>query len=387
MRQTNGTTVPQKPKQVLIRPLWDIGLNNRLFETISPWTMTRWREAAAALGIALDTWDTMPLDRADCVWLLNLPDRKSCLDKARRRARPGVPFVLQVMESPTGRLHNFMPANQVLCDYVVTYQYDAADKPNYFHYRLPHSLVFDVAPVPFENRRCAIMVNTNRVEGYFAPRQLGLVGLPGLGRNLSGWHMPWWSWFQPARGELYSWRRQLARTAESIDPQLLDVFGPGWHGERISWNPLFPRRPYRCNRGGATTEKLRLAGGYRFCISVENYRGTLGYVSEKLFDALLAGAVPVYLGEETITQLIPKRAIVDVRDFRDHRSLLRYLACCTKGEWEEMRAAGEDFLKTEAARSFSTDTFVEKMNSILVQVLGLPAAVARGGAPEVRSTA
>jgi alpha(1,3/1,4) fucosyltransferase len=361
-------------KQVLIRPLWDMGLNGKLFETIYPYTMKLWRKAAARLGIVLDAWDTMPLDRADCIWLLDLPDRKATLDDARRRARPGVPFVLHVMESPVGRAHNFVPANQALCDYVVTYQQNTAGNAGQFSYRLPHSLTFNGVHVPFEQKRCAILVNTNRVEGYLAVRQAGLIGLPGIGRSLSGWKMPPWFWFMPGRGELYSWRRKMARTAEETNPDLLDVFGPGWSGERISWCPLFSRRPYKCCKGGHTSKKLELVAGYRFCISVENYRGTYDYISEKIFDPLVAGTVPVYLGDEHITKLVPEKAIVDVRNFRNHRELLNYLRSCSKTEWEEIHQTGQNFLKTEAARSFSTERFVRQMNRILLKVLGLPPA-------------
>jgi len=359
-------------KQVLIRPLWDMGLNGKLFETIYPYTLTLWRNAAARLGIALDGWDTMPLDRADCVWLLDLPDRKATFDDARRRARPGVPFVLQVMETPVGRAHNFVPANQALCDYVVTYQQNVATKPGHFSYRLPHSLSFNGVPVPYSQKRCAILVNTNRVEGFLAVRQVGLTGLPGVGRSFSGWKLPAWFWFMPARGELYSWRRKLARTAEEMNPDLLDVIGPGWSGERISWCPLFSRRPYKCCKGGHSSKKLELVSHYRFCISVENYRGTHDYISEKIFDPLLAGAVPVYLGDENITRLVPEKAIVDVRNFRNQRELLRYITSCPQAEWEDMRQAGQEFLKTEAARSFSTERFIQQMNGILVKILGLP---------------
>jgi hypothetical protein len=359
-------------KQVLIRPLWDMGLNGKLFETIYPYSLGRWRQAAAGLGIALDGWDTMPLDRADCVWLLDLPDRKVTFDDARRRARPGVPFVLQVMESPVGRAHNFVPANQALCDYVVTYQQATAGKAGYFSYRLPHSLESNGASVPYEQKRCSVLVNTNRVEGYFAMRQMGLTGLPGIGRSLSGWKVPAWAWFEPARGELYSWRRKLARTAEAMNPDLLDIFGPGWSGERVSWCPLFPRRPYQCCRGGPTIRKLDIVARYRFCISVENFRGTHDYISEKIFDPLVAGTVPVYLGDENIARLVPDKAIVDVRNFRNQRELLRYLAACPRAEWEERYRAGQEFLHSAAARSFSTERFIQQMNAILTKILGLP---------------
>jgi hypothetical protein len=359
-------------KQVLIRPLWDMGLKGKLFETIYPYSMKLWRAAAARLGIALDAWDAMPLDRADCVWLLDLPDRKAVFDDARRRARPGVPFVLHVMESPVSRAHNFVPANQSLCDYVVTYQQNTAGQANHFSYRLPHSLRFTGRHVPFQERRCTVMVNSNRVEGFLAIRQPGLAGLPGIGRHFGGWKLPLWSWLAPARGELYSWRRQFARVAEEVDPELLTVFGHGWSGEQISWFPGFSKRPYRCCKAAHIPEKLGVVAGYRFCISVENYRGTLDYISEKILEAMVAGAVPVYLGEENITSLIPAKAMVDVRHFRNHRDLLKYLSSCPQAEWEEMYRAGQEFLKTEAARSFSAERFVQQMNGILIKILGLP---------------
>lgn len=367
---TAPTSSPRK--QVLIRPLWDMGLRNKVFDTIYPWSLTCWREAAAELGIAIDTWDMMPLDRADCVWFLDLPDRRSEFDAARRAARPGTPFVLQVMESPVGRMHNLTPSNQARCDHVVTYQQQPGEPGRHFTYRLPHSLAFRGSPVPYEQRKGAIMVNTNRVEGYFAIRQRGLTGIPGIGRNLSGWDLPAWTWLNPARGELYSWRRQLARTAARIRPGLLDVVGAGWKGERISWCPLYPRRPYPNCIASQVPDKLQLAAGYRFCISVENFRGSLDYISEKIIDPLVAGSVPVYLGEESITRTVPAASFVDVRHFKSQRELLLYLDTCPRAEWESMHAAGQAYLRSDAIQAFSTATFVRQMNEILLGVLGLP---------------
>lgn len=356
-------------KQILIRPLWDMGLNNKVFDTIYPWSLTCWREAAAALGIALDTWDMMPLERADCVWLLDLPDRRSDFEAARRAARPGTPFVLQVMESPVGRMHNLTVSNQARCDYVVTYQQQPGIPGRHFSYRLPHSLSFKGTHVPYDQRKGAVMVNTNRVEGYLAIRQRGLTGLPGLGRSLGGWDLPPLTWLHPAEGELYSWRRRLARTAAALKPGLLDVVGYGWSGEKISWCPLFPKRPHANCIAKQVPDKLQLISGYRFCISVENFRGSLDYVSEKMIDALIAGSVPVYLGEESITNTVPAAAFVDVRNFRSQRELLLYLDSCPRSEWEALHAAGQAFVRSETIRQFSTETFVRKMNEILSDVL------------------
>jgi len=318
----------------------------------------------------MDSWDMMPLDQADCVWFMDLPDTRMEYEDARRRARPGTPFVLQVMETPAGRSQNFEPKNQALFDYIVTYQQQVRHTDHCIPYRLPHSLGgFHGEHVPLEQRKCLVMVNSNRVEGWFAPRQPGLVGLPGLGRHLAGWHMPLWSWACPARGELYSWRRSFAREAEKTSQQALDIIGYNWGCERVSWLAPYGRGPYKCRVSDGTDKKLQIISDYRFTISVENYRGRHDYISEKIFDPLVAGSVPVYLGDENITRVVPKNMIVDVRDFNSQRELLRYLAGCSKSEWQGYYDAGQAFLKSDVAREFSTDTFVHKMNGVLLKAI------------------
>jgi hypothetical protein len=86
----------------------------------------------------------------------------------------------------------------------------------------------------------------------------------------------------------------------------------------------------------------------------------------------VAGAVPVYLGEENITETVPENAFVDVRKFPNQRELLKYLSSCPKHEWEKMFRAGQEFLKSESARSFSTERFIQNMNGIIQQILGMP---------------
>jgi hypothetical protein len=313
----------------------------------------------------------MPLDQADCVWLLDLPNTKREFVKAKKLTRPGTPFVLQVMESPVGRAHNFLEANQRLCDYVVTYQQHLPAKENYFTYRLPHSLGgFHGVHLRFEEKRCALMVNTNRVEGWLAPRKLGVVGLPGIGRNLSGWKMPLRSWRDPARGELYSWRRSLARVAETRNAGVLDIIGFGWSGEKISWSPYYSKKPYSALLSQRIDSKLEVAVRYKFCISVENYQGRHDYISEKILDPLVVGSVPVYLGDERITEVVPSAAFVDVRNFKNQQELLKYLDSCPKKEWEGMVQAGRDFLRSEVAKEFRTETFIQKMNAVLLKILG-----------------
>ena len=216
------------------------------------------------------------------------------------------------------------------------------------------------------------MVNANKHVGFLAVRKAtGYVGLPGIGQNLGGWKTPLFSWVDPAHGELVSWRRNLARTAETLKKDYLDVIGRGWSGERISWCPLVPHKRFNNCVAPDVADKLKVISKYRFCIAVENYRGKRDYISEKIFDPMIAGSVPVYLGDENITNVVPGDAFVDVRHFKNQTDLLHYLKSCPESEWRQMIEAGRSFLKSETAKSFSTETYVDLMNRILLNVLDL----------------
>lgn len=353
-------------KQVLIKPLWPNGLSNRLFEVAYPGPLQKWRNAAAENGIALNTWDSMPLEAADCIWFLDLTETKKQYDIARQKARKGVPFVLQVMETPLSRSANFDPLNYRYFDYLITYQQSIVSKKDTFTYRLPNCFGrYKGLEKPFKHRKCAVMVNSNRLEGWLACRKPGLVGLPGLGQIFSGWHQPLWSIFLPAKGDLYRWRRNFARLCAQKAPGLLEIYGPGWDGARISWNPLLNRSPYSNCVSNGTNRKLDIISKYRFTISVENFQGNKDYISEKIFESMMSGSVPVYLGEEKIHDVIPADAFVDVRKFKNHLELLKYLQKCPESEWQKMYLSGQEYLSSSNAKAFSTDEYVEKMLFIL----------------------
>ena len=190
-------------KRVLIHPPWNPWLENRMFTgaegCVYIQAFALWRRVAAENGFALDTWDTHSLSEADCVWMMDMPRRKSSYEQARRGTRPGVPFVLQTLESPLLTPQNFVAANRRHFDCIVTFEQDLEAASQYFPYRLPNTVRLPVANMPFAERRCAVMLNSNRVEGYLAMRQPGLSGLPGVGRLLSGWKVPAATLFQPAR--------------------------------------------------------------------------------------------------------------------------------------------------------------------------------------------
>lgn len=364
-------------KRVLVRPTFQDWCGNRLFTHGTSWqglyrgAFSAWKEKAMALGIQIDTWDQAPLETCDLLWHLDLPASKKEFEQICSRLRPGTPIILQVFESPAIAPFALVAANQKEVSAVVTYEFPDSLPATlkHYHYRLPVPIRWPDRNPPFAERKGLLMHYSNRVNGFWAIRQAGLAGLPFFGRMLAGWECPLSLMTELSRGDLYGKRRAIAREAERSMPGFLDLFGPGWNAEQISWCPLYPNRPYRCWRGNAKASKQELSAEYRFVVAYENFRGRRGYISEKIFDALQAGSVPVYLGDERIVEIVPKEAFVDARDFRKSRELLAYLRSCPDSEWREMRQAGQQFLGSPAFRSFTDEAFAERMTEVLKRFL------------------
>lgn len=70
--------------------------------------------------------------------------------------------------------------------------------------------------------------------------------------------------------------------------------------------------------------KLATIGRYRFCLALENSIAP-DYVTEKLFDPLAAGTVPVYLGAPNAADFVPGHSYIDAASFATPRELADYL--------------------------------------------------------------
>jgi hypothetical protein len=87
----------------------------------------------------------------------------------------------------------------------------------------------------------------------------------------------------------------------------------------------------RClrNRDPALDEgrrtKLDVIAGYKFTLAFENSISP-DYVTEKFFDPLIVGSVPVYLGASNVGDFAPgDRCYINVADFSGPEELARYL--------------------------------------------------------------
>jgi hypothetical protein len=137
------------------------------------------------------------------------------------------------------------------------------------------------------------------------------------------------------------------------------IYGRGWGEARPAGSPAL--------LGGSPAGvlgKLEVLSRHRFALCLENYRFP-GYITEKITDAIMAGAVPVYDGAPDIAEFLPADAFVDASDVEKGEDLARQLACIDETEWRFRAAAGRRWLAGLAGKKvFAAEIAAEMLGSV-----------------------
>ncbi|MGV3727529.1 glycosyltransferase family 10 domain-containing protein [Hydrogenophaga sp.] len=147
--------------------------------------------------------------------------------------------------------------------------------------------------------------------------------------------------------ELYSER--IKAIAALNDRKGIDLFGRGWQRwwsrQSFWWTYWRYRHAIMANYYGSCNSKWTVLSSYRFSLCFENMP-IAGYVTEKIFDCLYAGTVPVYWGATDIDTLIPPGAFIDMRRFSGYADMLDFVQAMSDEEWQSMRTIAREFLQT-----------------------------------------
>lgn len=148
-------------------------------------------------------------------------------------------------------------------------------------------------------------------------------------------------------GELYS-RRIEALAALSIFGKV-DLYGRGWErwwSRSSMWMPYWwYRKTLMSIYKGACSSKYEVLSQYSFALCFENM-AMKGYVTEKIFDCLYAGTIPLYLGAKDISDLIPEDAYIDCRKFASLEEMHDTIMGMADAEIRTMRQAGRAFIQS-----------------------------------------
>lgn len=231
--------------------------------------------------------------------------------------------ILLMWEPPSVLPNNYNPALHIPFDKVFTLFHEMVDNKTYFPLYYPQSFLYMIKDiVPFNQKKLCTMI---------------------VGEHTS---------IHP--NELYTHRRSIISFFERMHPEEFDFYGNYW----TNYN-------HPCYKG-TVPDKIPYLRHYKFAICYENMTSKT-YLTEKIFDILHAGCVPIYWGAQDITQLIPQKAYILREDFGSDEELYHYLETMPESEYQKYLAASIEFFYSTAAAKFSISWFVDSMIKALFE--------------------
>lgn len=156
----------------------------------------------------------------------------------------------------------------------------------------------------------------------------------------------------PHPDELYSERYRAICYFDQFEPDF-EFYGNGW--DKLEF------RSYR----GITSSKRSTLAKYKFSICFENQTKTKGYITEKIWDCLLCGTIPIYWGADNVKEYIPENCFIDFREYSTIEDLHNTIVSMPKKEWEEYINNIEVFLAKSKNGPFSVESFSHVLESVL----------------------
>jgi hypothetical protein len=170
--------------------------------------------------------------------------------------------------------------------------------------------------------------------------------------------------------ELYTAREGVIEYYDDYHPNEFTLHGYHWN-ERprlidTYYHQVIKSTDYSVYKG-IIEDKTDAYRTHRFALSFENMTGIEGYVSEKMFDCLRSGIVPVYWGANNVSEYVPEDVFIDYREYGTPASLHERLRSVTEQEHGEFIKSAQEFLRKDASQ-FSIENYAQTLeNEILAE--------------------
>lgn len=275
-------------------------------------------------GFDLNTQDVNPREKCDLIIYNEMPAVFPTESEKRKSA-------LLLFESELIRPDNWIVMNHKYFEKVFTWDDRFVDGKKYIKFNFSHQ--DKTAFPPFDTRKgfCTLIAGNKDVNHSL---------------------------------ELYSHRKAAIRWFEKYHPTKFRFFGMGWDKYTFKGS-VFLRTLNRIkflrscfaekwpSYGGPVADKMTTLSGYKFSICYENARGIPGYITEKIFDSMSAGCVPVYWGAPNISSYVPQNCFIKKEDFTTYEDLFEFLKSISVDQYDDYITNMKIYLNSEKHKQFT----------------------------------
>jgi hypothetical protein len=185
-------------------------------------------------------------------------------------------------------------------------------------------------------------------------------------------------------GDLYVERLNTIRWYEHHAPEKFSLFGMGWDKPPPVFTPSgrfkrsisrfadhLLRRPAFPSFAGELIDKAEVLRRTRFSYCYENIRGLQNYITEKIFDSLTQGCVPVYWGSDNILDYLPSECFVDRRLFSSTEAVHGFLLSVSDEEYDNYQKSIMSFLSGLQADRFRSSSVIQNIVNCILDKLNI----------------
>ena len=299
----------------------------------------------AAVNVTLQTIDQAPLSSFDTFLFIDMPPKN---DPALRHAiQMRKPRILLLIENYLIRPRNHDYARLQEFTHAFTYDDVAVDSglARKFNYTFALPMHIETEDLS-SKRKLACMMFTNRKR---TPKHMA-----------------------------YYRRLQTIEFFEKNHPDDFDLYGHEWERGTALFQTNHPNLHYclrhfplprfrRPSWKGISTDKRATFAPYRFVYCYENSSAIPGYITEKIFDVMMAGSVPIYLGHPSTTRHIPKACYIERAHFDSEDALYRFIKTMPDEHYRRYLCAINQFISTQQSEEFQQTHWVECLFHTLTQ--------------------
>lgn len=233
---------------------------------------------------------------------------------------PKEKMILFLWEPPTVIPLNYKSKMHSCFSKVYTWSDSLVDNKKYFklHYPVMNPMIDDV--IDFDAKRLCTLIGCNKTSSH--------------------------------PNELYTERANVIRFFENTHSNDFVFYGKGWPNSYKTYD-------------GPIERKIDYMKFYKFAFCYENIKNMPGYVTEKIFDCFQAGVVPIYWGAPNIERYVPKNCYIAREDFNSLTEVYEFISNMKKDEYNKYIENIRNFLKSEQARLYSKEHFVEMFMDII----------------------